>query len=50
MVDASGESKGASLLRASRPTDGSNGKDTELARRFGINATLRSQFRAVISG
>lgn len=55
MVDAAGESKGANLLRAARPTasgtegGGEKSSGTEIGRRFGISASaLRSHFRSVI--
>ncbi|MCY3020004.1 MAG: 50S ribosome-binding GTPase [Planctomycetota bacterium] len=55
MVDASGESKGAVLLRAVRP-DGqapegaaNQAAEAELGKRFGIGAALRSHFRSVLS-
>jgi len=55
MVDAAGESNGASLLRAARPDDrgtngaGDNSSGAELGKRFGISTSLRSHFRSVIS-
>ncbi len=54
MVDTAGQSKGAHLLRAVRPDDsgteggGQASSGTEIGRRFGINASLRSHFRSVI--
>lgn len=54
MVDAAGESKGATLLRAARPAapeDGAAETDSsnELGRRFGISARLRNHFRSVLA-
>ena len=55
MVDAAGESKGASLLRAVRHdekgTEGAGEKSSgeELGQRFGISSSLRSHFRSVLS-
>jgi len=54
MVDAAGESKGASLLRAARPDDrgtegaGAKSSGAELGKRFGISTALRSHFRSVL--
>ena len=54
MVDAAGETKGASLLKAAHPddtgTEGSSGKSSGDAdgKRFGINKALRRHFRAMI--
>ena len=48
MVDAAGDSKGASLLRAVRPVENSGRESAELGRRFGISTSLRSHFRSVI--
>ncbi|MGD0093913.1 MAG: GTPase [Planctomycetota bacterium] len=55
MVDAAGESKGASLLRAAHldgqgaARAGDNGSGAALAERFGISASLRAHFRSVLS-
>jgi predicted GTPase len=55
MVDAAGESKGARLLQAVRPSDkGTEGAEgdassgKELALRFGFGGRMRSHFRALI--
>jgi small GTP-binding protein len=51
MVAAAGDSKGAGLLRAARPSspagDGRSA-DVELGKRFGISPALRSHFRSVL--
>ncbi len=56
MVDAAGESKGASLLRAVRRDENPAAEGSadlaagaELGKRFGISSSLRSHFRSVLS-
>jgi|GEM_PF-2813562 len=54
MVDAAGESKGASLLRAARPemesqNGGGTNSGSEMGKRFGISSRLRNHFRSVIA-